>query len=203
MTVITPPAPTGYSDSDVAEGTTYRYAVTSNNVDSDGEYHESDWSDEVTVLALGGTGPEPEPEVPEVTPADKQAALEDVSATVGRNMLSSVVSTIGNRFTATSDNSEFSLAGRQVTLDEVVDQMTNEIGWDFLLIPAMVTPGLFPGSNLSTSEFGFDRVSPRNNNRTVSWHQLLGGSSFLMSFGRKRGKQPAVEPVGQRRYSIV
>ena len=49
----TPPAPTGYSDSDVTEGTTYRYAVTSNNVDSDGEYHESDWSDEVTVLAQG------------------------------------------------------------------------------------------------------------------------------------------------------
>ena len=178
----TPPAPTGYSDSDVTEGTTYRYAVTSNNVDSDGEYHESDWSDEVTVLALGGTGPEPEPEVPEVTPADKQVALEDVSATVGRNMLSSVVSTIGNRFTATSDNSEFSLAGRQVTLDEVVDQMTNEIGWDSI-DPGDGYAGLVSGSNLSTSEFGFDRVSPRNNNRTVSWRQLLGGSSFLMSFG--------------------
>ena len=178
----TPPAPTGYSDTDVAEGTTYRYAVTSNNIDSDGEYHESEWSDEVTVLALGGTGPEPEPEVPEVTPADKQAALEDVSATVGRNMLSSVVSTIGNRFTATSDNSEFSLAGRQVTLDEVVDQMTNEIGWDSI-DPGDGYAGLVSGSNLSTSEFGFDRVSPRNNNRTVSWRQLLGGSSFLMSFG--------------------
>ena len=178
----TPPAPTGYSDSDVTEGTTYRYAVTSNNIDSDGEYHESDWSDEVTATAQGGTGPEPEPEVPEVTPADKQAALEDVSATVGRNMLSSVVSTIGNRFTAASDNSEFSLAGRQVTLDEVVDQMTNEIGWDSI-DPGDGYAGLVSGSNLSTSDFGFDRVSPRNNNRTVSWRQLLGGSSFLMSFG--------------------
>ena len=177
-----PPAPTGYSDSDVTEGTTYRYAVTSNNIDSDGEYRESEWSDEVTALAQGGTGPEPEPEVPEVTPADKQAALEDVSATIGRNMLSSVVSTIGNRFTATSDTSEFSLAGRQVTLDEVADQMTNEIGWDSI-DPGDGYAGLVSGSNLSTSEFGFDRVSPRNDNRTVSWRQLLGGSSFLMSFG--------------------
>ena len=54
----TPPAPTEYSDSEVAEGTTYRYAVASNNIDSDGEYHESDWSDEVTALAQGGTGPD-------------------------------------------------------------------------------------------------------------------------------------------------
>ena len=62
----TPPAPTGYSDSDVTEGTTYRYAVTSNNVDSDGEYHESDWSDEVTATAQGA--PAPEPEQPMVAP---------------------------------------------------------------------------------------------------------------------------------------
>ena len=302
----TPPAPTGYSDSDVTEGMTYRYAVTANKTDSDGEYQESDWSDEVTATAEGeptpepepepemppaaptgltvtetseasvglswtapadgilgynvyrcsvpedettcelewhawvanegdappaptsytdtggdtggvatgttylysvsasyppdyenseqseavtavtqgeaGPEPEPEPEVPEVTPADKQAALEDVSATIGRNMLSSVVSTIGNRFTATSDNSKYSLAGRQVTLDEVVDQMTNEIGWDSI-DPGDGYAGLVSGSNLSTSEYGFDRVSPRNNNRTVSWRQLLGGSSFLMSFG--------------------
>ena len=58
----TPPAPTGYSDSDVTEGTTYRYAVTSNNVDSDGEYHESEWSEAVTATAEGEPSPEPEPE---------------------------------------------------------------------------------------------------------------------------------------------
>ena len=52
----------------MAEGTTYRYAVTSNNADSDGEYHESERSDEVTVLAEGGGEPEPEPE-PETLPA--------------------------------------------------------------------------------------------------------------------------------------
>ena len=50
-----PPAPTSYVDADVTSGTIYRYAVTSNNVDSDGEYHESDWSDEVTVVAREGS----------------------------------------------------------------------------------------------------------------------------------------------------
>ena len=58
-----PPAPTQYIDTDVTSGTTYRYAVTSNDAD----YDESAWSDEVTVLAQGGTGPEPEQ--PMVAPA--------------------------------------------------------------------------------------------------------------------------------------
>ena len=81
----TPPAPTGYSDSDVTEGTTYRYAVTSNNVDSDGEYHESDWSDEVTVLAQGETEPtpepEPEPETPLAAPTGFTAVSGEVAST--------------------------------------------------------------------------------------------------------------------------
>ena len=51
----TPPAPTSYTDTNVTEGTAYRYAVTSNNVDSDGEYHESERSDEVTVVAREGS----------------------------------------------------------------------------------------------------------------------------------------------------
>ena len=42
-----PPAPTEYVDFDIVSGTTYRYAVTSNDAD----YDESPWSDEVTVLA--------------------------------------------------------------------------------------------------------------------------------------------------------
>ena len=42
-----PPAPTQYDDTDVTSGTTYRYAVTSN----DRRYRQSDWSDEVTALA--------------------------------------------------------------------------------------------------------------------------------------------------------
>ena len=56
MPVIRPLRPPSIPDSEVAEGTTYRYAVTS--IDSDGEYHESDWSDEVTALAQGGTDPD-------------------------------------------------------------------------------------------------------------------------------------------------
>ncbi len=139
-----PPAPTSYTDGGAAvvdgvmvglvAGTTYRYAVTSNNVDSAGDYYESDdRSEEVTALAAGDTEPEPEPEPkpepepepepepakPAVTPEEKQAALEDVSATMGRNMLSGIVTTIGNRFTAAPDASKFSLAGRQMTLDDL------------------------------------------------------------------------------------
>ena len=64
-----PPAPTEYLDADVTSGATYRYAVTSNIADSSGDYQESDWSDEVTVLAEVETEPEPEPEPePETLP---------------------------------------------------------------------------------------------------------------------------------------
>ena len=297
-----PPAPTSYTDADVTEGTTYRYAVTSNNVDGEGEYHESEWSDEVTALAEGGaepepepepepelaaptglmvtetsaesvslnwdapadgilgynvyrcevvedetvcepewhawvanegdappapttytdtggdTGevtpgttylytvsasyppdyenseqseavtavtqdeaepePEPEPEDPEVTPAEKQAALEDVSATIGRNMLSSVVTTIGNRFTDTQDTSKFSLAGRQVTLDEMVARVSSETGWD-----SVAVTGAYAGGELSGNVSVFEQVAPHNHGRTISWRQLLGNSAFLMSLG--------------------
>ena len=408
----TPPAPTGYSDSDVVEGTSYRYAVTSNNIDSDGEYHESDWSDEVTVPAEGGTEPEPEPETPlaaptgltvtetsaesvslswtapadgilgynvyrcdvpedeticelelhawvanegdappaptsytdtggetggvtagttylyavgasyppdyqnseqsetvtavtqvgtdmepeepetpdtspgfadeaaiddlvfvvgtaiepitlpkasggnvdtalnngelsdysldpaelpeglgfdqftrvlsgtptmvtakttytlrvhddddnydasdagslsftiqvemaEVAPVGNEEALEDVTATIGRNMLSSVISTIGNRFTAPSDTSEISLAGRQLTLDEFVERMSSETGWDSIKSGGGY-PELVAGRDLSFNEFGIDQGTPPNYGQTLSWRQLLGDSSFLMSFG--------------------
>ena len=75
----TPPAPTGYSDSDVTEGTTYRYAVTSNNVDSDGEYHESDWSDEVTATAQGAPAPEPETADGSAAGADRFTAVSGES----------------------------------------------------------------------------------------------------------------------------
>ena len=44
-----------YIDTDVTSGTTYRYAVTSNDAD----YDESAWSDEVTVLATATETPPP------------------------------------------------------------------------------------------------------------------------------------------------
>ena len=65
-----PPAPTEHVDIDVVSGTTYRYAVTSNDADFD----ESPWSDEVTVLAQGETGTEPE------TPSDAAMSTGDFEA---------------------------------------------------------------------------------------------------------------------------
>ena len=50
-----PPAPTERLDTNVTSGTTYRYAVTSNDAD----YDESAWSDEVTVLATATGTPPP------------------------------------------------------------------------------------------------------------------------------------------------
>ena len=193
-----PPAPTSYTDGGAAvvdgvmvglvAGTTYRYAVTSNNVDSAGDYYESDdRSEEVTALAAGDTEPEPEPEPkpepepepepakPAVTPEEKQAALEDVSATMGRNMLSGIVTTIGNRFTAAPNASKFSLAGRQMTLDDLAARMSSETGRDF---PAL--HGNNAGSVLADG-FGAAQVAPHNHERTISWQRLLDGSSFLVS----------------------
>ena len=65
-----PPAPTEHVDIDVVSGTTYRYAVTSNDAD----YDESALSDEVTVLAQGETGTEPE------TPSDAGMSTGDFEA---------------------------------------------------------------------------------------------------------------------------
>ena len=65
-----PPAPTEYVDIDVVSGTTYRYAVTSNDAD----YDESPWSDEVTVMAQGETDTEPE------TPDDEAMSTGDFEA---------------------------------------------------------------------------------------------------------------------------
>ena len=112
---------------------------------------------------------------------DKQAALEDVSATIGRNMLSSVVTTIGNRFTATPDTSKFSLAGRQVTLDGLAARMSIETGWD-AIVPNVNNTGAINSGSVLADDFGSAQVASHNHERTVSWRQLLNGSSFLMSF---------------------
>ncbi len=180
-----PPAPTSYTDTGgdtggVMAGATYLYAVGASYPP---DYQNSEQSETVTAVTQDEAEPVPEePETPEVTPVDKQAALEDVSATIGRNMLSSVVSTIGNRFTATSDTSEFSLAGRQITLDELAVRMSNETGWD-AIVPNSDHVGFITAGEMSSSEFGFERVAQRNHDQTVSWRQLLRDSAFLMSFG--------------------
>lgn len=51
-----------------------------------------------------------------------QVLLDDVSASMARSMLSSVVPTIGSRFAA-SNSSQFSLAGRQLTMDDMAGHM--------------------------------------------------------------------------------
>ena len=68
-----PPAPTEYVDTDVSFRTTYRYAATSNNIDSDGEYHESEWSEEVTVEPREGSPGAPTNLT--ATPGDGQITL--------------------------------------------------------------------------------------------------------------------------------
>lgn len=51
-----------------------------------------------------------------------QVLLDDVSASMARSMLSSVVPTIGSRFAA-SNSSQFSLAGRQLTMGDMAEHM--------------------------------------------------------------------------------
>ena len=56
-----PPAPTGYTDTAVTAGTTYRYTVEAQAGD---DYDTSPWSNQVTAAPEGEPEPEPEPEPP-------------------------------------------------------------------------------------------------------------------------------------------
>ena len=58
-----PPAPTGYTDTEVTAGTTYRYTVEAKTGD---DYDTSPWSNQVTATTEGEPEPEPEPPVAEV-----------------------------------------------------------------------------------------------------------------------------------------
>ena len=62
-----PPAPTGYTDTAVTAGTTYRYTVEAQAGD---DYDTSPWSNQVTATAEGEPAPEPEPPAPEEAPTD-------------------------------------------------------------------------------------------------------------------------------------
>ena len=122
-----------------------------------------------------------------------EEVLEDTTVLLGRSMLSSVVSTIGNRFSAASDSSEFSLAGRQLTVDEFVRQMSSENDWATAGSRESTAwnvagtregyAGLAAGGVHHVSDGSALGETPYGQGQTVSWRQLLGNSAFVMSFG--------------------
>ena len=70
-----PPAPTGYTDTEVTAGTTYRYTVEAKVGD---DYDTSPWSNEVTATTEGEPEPEPEPPVAEApAPTDLTVTAAD------------------------------------------------------------------------------------------------------------------------------
>ena len=72
-----PPAPTGYTDTAVTAGTTYRYTVEAKAGD---DYDTSPWSNEVTATTEGEPEPEPEPPVAEA-PAPTDLTVTAASGT--------------------------------------------------------------------------------------------------------------------------
>ena len=101
------------------EKTDYTYWVH----DDDEDYSRAD-SDSIgftiTIVAAGDRASQL------LSEADR-VLLEDVSASMARSMLSSLVPTIGNRFSASND-SRFTFAGRQLTMGEVAERISGGNG---------------------------------------------------------------------------
>ena len=120
---------TGYTDSGVTAESEYRYTVASARKDL-----VSERSNQVTAVATGNVIP----------PAERQV-MEDVSVSLARSMLSSIVPTISRRFTAETGASEISLAGRNIAPGQFVEQFSSATGHNGDPVSAHL-PGNFPGS---------------------------------------------------------
>ena len=107
----------GDGDRPLIAQATYRYAVAASRAGD-----MSDRSDRVTATA----GEIVEDDVSNgASPAEVQA-LEDVSVSMARSMLSSVIPTIRRRFSTTSEMSSLAIAGRNVKLGQVLEQATRD-----------------------------------------------------------------------------
>ena len=181
----------GDGDRSLIAQATYRYAVTAIRA---GDI--SDRSGWVTATA----GETADNDVSNVTsPAEKQA-LEDVSVSMARSMLSSVIPTIRRRFNTTSDMTSVAIAGRNVKVGEHLEQATRDphVGEP---LPQAGQPWHAVGSRNGTSftgssAWGFTSTpmhgpgsaqSPRAaagaRSAVLSGSRLLSGSQFTVGLG--------------------
>ena len=159
------------------EKTDYTYWVH----DDDEDYSRAD-SDSIgfTITILDASG-----NAPQLLSQADRVLLEDVSASMARSMLSSVVPTIGSRFVA-SNNSRFALAGRQLTLGEMAEQLSGDIGRATLRSENSGFSGRY-GSSPTIHRIGerpyIDALSGVPGGEGVAGHQVMGGDRLLLGSG--------------------
>ena len=181
------------------EKTNYTYWVH----DDDEDYSRAD-SDSIsftiTIVAASGN-------TPQLLSEADQVLLEDVSASMARSMLSSLVPTISSRFTASSE-SQFSLAGRQLTMGEIAERVSADIGhtsaWagNSGFSSSLGSDGL-PQNDSSPSTHrigatpyadvlsGAPGASALRHNQVLSGDRLLLGSGFAtrLAADREKGRE--------------
>ena len=149
--------------------------------DDDEDYSRAD-SDSIgfTITILDASG-----NAPQLLSQADRVLLEDVSASMARSMLSSVVPTIGSRFVASND-SRFALAGRQLTLGEMAEQLSGDIGRATLRSENSGFSGRY-GSSPTIHRIGerpyIDALSGVPGGEGVAGHQVVGGDRLLLGSG--------------------
>ena len=158
---------TGYTDSGVTAESEYRYTVASARKDL-----VSERSNQVTAVATGNVIP----------PAERQV-MEDISVSLARSMLSSIVPTISRRFTADTGASEISLAGRNIAPGQFVEQLSSAPGHNGDPVSAHL-PGNFPGS---TGNSFLHHSDPWNPNAPA-----VGASRYAGTMGSTAGGRSGI-----------
>ena len=154
-----------FTDSGVTPGIEYRYALTSSR-----NSLISAWSNHVKAVAASDA----------ISPAETQV-MDDVSVSMARSMLSSIVPTISRRFTAETGASEMSLAGRNITPNQFVERLSSATGHNGDPIPAH-RPGNFPPSTGESSQHHSDRWDPAEPAvGTLRYAGTMGSSSGARS----------------------
>ena len=179
-------------DDTVSADTTYCYRVSASN-----EVGEGPQSDDAVVRTVGSGD--------YISTAEKEA-LEDVSVSMARSMLSSVIPTIRRRFGETSDLSSVSIAGRNVKPGQDMEEWAST---SLHVLPQAGAPWHAVGSGSGTSfvdSSGWGLVptvmhgssdihGPRAANRTrhgaFGAAQVLSDSHFALGFGASADHDPS------------
>ena len=178
------PGGTRYTDFGVTAETEYRYAVAASRNSLVGA-----WSREVAAVASADW----------ISSVERQA-MEKVSVSMARSMLSSIVPTISRRFTAETGASEMTLAGRNITPDQFVERnsgVSEPRGGPVLSRhPGNIAPfngGPFPNHSGSANPTARTVGSPRfgetiggtagDRSGVVGGERLLTNSRFAVGLG--------------------
>ena len=175
---------TRYTDLGVTPETEYRYAVAASRNDL-----TSAWSNQISAVAATDA----------ITAAEREA-MEEVSVSMARSVLSSIVPTISRRFTAETGASELSLAGRNIAAGQPADRSSSSQGHGGGLFQAHY-PGNLPatlgrsfphhslGANPITPAVGAPRYADMiggaaaGGSGAMNRERLLTGSRFAAGLG--------------------